>query len=115
MPFEKEGMLPFTEVQILDYAPVVAGVLGLKTGEEWIYIEATENIQKRLLSIFYCDKSEWLWVLSYNPSHFAFEKILKPDARKSREKYLIYTLNPPCNHIKQRTHVMDAVQTREIL
>jgi len=107
MTFEKEGMLPFTEIQILDYAPIVAGVFGLKNGEEWVYIEATENIQVQLLSILRCEKIGHLRILSYNPSHFAFEKMLNSEARKSREKYLIYTLDPPCNHIEHRTHVMD--------
>lgn len=107
MPFEKAGILPFPEVQILDCAPIIAGVLGLKNGEEWIYVKATENIRARLLSILRCEKIQYLRILSFNPSHFSFEKILNTNARKSREKHLIYTLDPPCNHIEQRTHLVD--------
>lgn len=95
MPFKRKALLPFTEVQILDFAPTEAGVLGLTNGEQWVYIRATENIQKLLLSIWHCDRIEFLQILSYNPSHFTFEKIKEAVIRKTREKHLVCTLDPP--------------------
>ena len=114
MPFDKEGIQPFTEVQILDCVPVVAGVFGIKTGEEWIYVEATQNIQARLLAILRCEKIRYLHILSYNPSHFSFEKILDSNARKSREKHLIYMLDPPCNHIEWRIHLINKADKSQL-
>jgi len=92
MAFEKPQPYPFTAGVISANAPRAAGVYGLFSGTECIYIGEAEDIFRGLMELLYETDS---CVMKRNPTGFTFE-LCRPDQRKILQAVLTYRYRPVC-------------------
>ncbi len=93
MPWSTPHHYSFDSETINQYAPDRAGVYGLYTAEQWVYIGEADDIQTSLLHHLYGDNE---CITRLTPSRFVFE-MCPPTQRASRQQALIQEYQPVCN------------------
>jgi len=93
MAFEKPQPYPFTAGVIAANAPRSAGVYGLFSGTECIYVGEAEDICQRLMDHLRETDSG---VMKRSPTGFTFE-LCPPGQRKNLQAVLIWRHRPVCS------------------
>ena len=93
MPFEQFTPRSFTPTSVRANAPTASGIYGISIAREWIYIEATDNIQASLLRALQQSDSA---ILKRYPIGFGFE-LCDPIERLARHNRLILEYERVCN------------------
>ena len=92
MPFQAPLARSFTAASILMNAPALPGVYGVANAREWIYIAATDNIQRSLTE----HVQRGAFAPSVRATGFIFE-VCYAEHQQTRCDSLIREYRPICN------------------
>ena len=92
MPWQGTEKFALGIFTVLEKSPLQSGVYALFSGEKWVYIGESENIQVHLLKHLNGPDS---CVLQNDVTSFAYESV-PAESRVPRQKALIREFNPVC-------------------
>jgi hypothetical protein len=93
MPFAAILPRPYSARSIREFAPPLSGVYGLSSGQEWVYIGESDNIQEALL----CHLHEMEpMIRERGPTGFVYE-VCDRSSRSRRLDRLVFEYEPACN------------------
>ena len=92
MSFENQPH-PWSHDSVVENAPRRSGVYGLYSAL-WIYIGEADDLRQCLMEHSNGDNP---CIARYAPTHFVFELIDNPTARKARYRELVRQHGPVCN------------------
>lgn len=92
MPWQGTEKFAFGIFTVLEKSPIQSGVYALFSGEKWVYIGESENIQVHLLKHLNGPDS---CVLQNDVTSFAYESV-PAESRVRRQNALIREFNPVC-------------------
>ena len=94
MPFTMTTGFLFDALSV-GLAPFAAGVYGLYTTAQWVYVGESEDIRRRLTEHLNSDNP---CITLAQPTHHIYELVSGgQQARRQREAQLIAELSPTCN------------------
>jgi hypothetical protein len=92
MPWQGTEKFAFGIFTVLQRSPAQPGVYALYSGEQWVYIGASQNIQVRLLTHL---NGPDPCILQQGVTSFAYESV-PTEALEARQKALIREFRPVC-------------------
>lgn len=93
MTWNNPNKYQFNEAAIKVYAPPRSGVYALYTGQQWVYVGESADIQARLLQHLGCHSP---CISRMSPTTFSSE-LVPAHQRVARRHRLILELRPLCN------------------
>lgn len=93
MPFAAILPRPYSVRSIREFAPPLSGVYGLSSGQEWVYIGESDNIQEALL--LHLQAMEPM-IRERGPTGFVYE-VCDRSSRARRLDRLVFEYEPACN------------------
>jgi hypothetical protein len=114
MPWQGTEKFALGIFTVLDKSPLRSGVYALFSGEKWVYIGESENIQVHLLKHLNGPDS---CVLQNDVTSFAYE-FVPPESRVPRQRALIREFSPVCRgrgSSMENSRIRPATKTAAIL